>query len=78
MFEETYKVSEPSGKTCPGSSRDINRLRLRPLLLVLCSWYHHIHFAGPLGARTRGSPVLTSLAHNIIYITNNTTHENVL
>ena len=65
-------------KTCPGSSRDVNRLRLRPLLLVLCSWCHHAHFAGFLRARTLGSPVLTFLAHNIIYITNNTTHENVL
>lgn len=65
-------------KTCPGSSRDVNRLRLRPLLLVLCSWCHHAHFAGFLRSRTLGSPVLTFLAHNIIYITNNTTHENVL
>ena len=67
MFGEKYKVSEPSGKTCPGSSSDVNRLRLRPVLLVLCSWCHHIHFAGALRARTLGSPVLTFLAHYNIY-----------
>ena len=59
-----HKVSEPSGKTLPGSSRGINGPMLRPLLLVLCSWYHYVHFAGSPRARTLGSPVLTFLADN--------------